>query len=172
MAVSNFGNTSAMTLIFSFKMNNMIKVLPFRFLFRHFSNHVIVSVYFWKYVSYDAHLFSPKCWKVDVDFRNAAKNWEKAFCFSDDCILIACGMNIPQAIMNLPITKRILVIGSQCNNSSKIPDNAKRNILQLDFSQSHETIWGKCCVADFNSVWDTLTCWLSKGVQKRDFLDS
>ena len=32
--------------------------------------------------------FDSKCLKFNVDFKNAAKNWEKVFCFWDNCIWI------------------------------------------------------------------------------------
>ena len=32
--------------------------------------------------------FSPKYLKFNLDFKNAAKNWEKVFCFWDNCIWI------------------------------------------------------------------------------------
>ena len=31
-----------------------------------------------------------KCSKFKVDFENATKNWEKAFCFLDNCVRICC----------------------------------------------------------------------------------
>ena len=40
------------------------------------------------------------------------------------------------------------------------------------FSQSNEKIWWKWSHANFTRVWDILTCWLSKRVLKRCFLES
>ena len=34
--------------------------------------------------------FFRKCWKFHVDFENARKNWEKAFCFWDNFVRIGC----------------------------------------------------------------------------------
>ena len=48
----------------------------------------------------------------------------------------------------------------------------KGYIWQIRFSQSNEKIWWKCPHADFAKVWDPLTCWLSRGVLKRYFLES
>ena len=51
-------------------------------------------------------------------------------------------------------------------NSAKISDITKGDILQLHFFQSDRKIWWKCCSADFSNVWDTLACWVPKGVLK------
>ena len=58
-------------------------------IFRDLSNHVCRGPYFRKYISYEGHYFW-KCSKFDVDLKNAQKNWEKVFCFSDKCIGIVC----------------------------------------------------------------------------------
>ena len=44
--------------------------------------------------------------------------------------------------------------------------------MKIRVSQSDEKIWWKCSHADFTSVWDPLTCWLSKSVLERCFLKS
>ena len=56
-------------------------------LFRHLSNHIFWTPSFPKYISYGDHLFW-KCSKFDVDLKNAQKNSQKPFCFSDKCIWI------------------------------------------------------------------------------------
>ena len=57
-------------------------------------------------------------------------------------------------------------------NTSKIWHINKVGIFIISSSQSHQKIWSKCSHTDFTSVWDTLTCWLSKNVLKRSFLES
>ena len=59
-------------------------------LFRHWSDHVIRSPYFREYKSLEGHLFFSKCSIFDIDFENAAKNWQKPFCFLDNSIWIRC----------------------------------------------------------------------------------
>ena len=41
-------------------------------LFRHLSNHVFRSLYFWKYISYEGHVFS-KFSELEIDFKNEEK---------------------------------------------------------------------------------------------------
>ena len=49
---------------------------------------------------------------------------------------------------------------------------AKGDILQTRFSQRDEKTRWMCFHADFTRVWNTLTCWVSKGVPKPWFLES
>ena len=56
-------------------------------------------------------------------------------------------------------------------NTPTIEHITKGDNLQIRFSQSDEKIWWKCSHADFTTVWDPLTCWLSNGVLKRCFLE-
>ena len=44
--------------------------------------------------------------------------------------------------------------------------------MQIRLSQSDEKIWSKCSHAPFSRVYEPLTCWISKGVLKRCFLES
>ena len=65
-------------------------------LFRHLSDHVFQSRYFEKYICYEGvwgwSLFG-KCLKINIDFKNPKKKWEKVFCFWDTCIWI-CGVKL------------------------------------------------------------------------------
>ena len=47
----------------------------------------------------------------------------------------------------------------------------KEDIFQISFFQSSEKLWWKCPHADSTTVWGFLTCWASKGVLKRSFLE-
>ena len=85
---------------------NLIKVLSCRFqqclgtfvilldeassetrFFRHLCNNAFRVRNFGNTKSMKVIFFS-KCWKFNVNLKNAAKNWEKHFCFSDNCIWI------------------------------------------------------------------------------------
>ena len=46
-------------------------------------------------------------------------------------------------------------------NSRKISDVTKKDFFQLIISQSDGQRWSNYCRADFSSVWDPLTSWLS-----------
>ena len=81
------------------------------------------------------------------------------------CISIGCGK------FSLLGRKYVSLAVNVLTKSPKISNVIKRDIFQLNFGQSDETIFWKCCRADFSSVWDPLTCWLSKGVLKRGVLD-
>ena len=70
------------------------------------------------------------------------------------------------------IRNKILVIGSQCVN--KHPYHFKLNkggVFEIISLQNHRKIWKKYSHTDFRSVWDPLTCWLSKDLLKRRFWD-
>ena len=58
-------------------------------LFRYFSNHVLRTPYFWKYITYEDHLFFKKIkiWSKDEKRR---KKLQKCFCFLEYCIWIGC----------------------------------------------------------------------------------
>ena len=74
---------------------------------------------------------------------------------------------------HLTIPKRCFL--SAVNVLTKIPRISNLNkgdIFQITFCQSDEKICEKCFHADFTSVWDPSTCWLSKKILKRLFLES
>ena len=55
-------------------------------------------------------------------------------------------------------------------NSLKILNTTKTKFFELKFFQSDQEIWHNYCRADFRSVFDILTCWLSLGFLTRGFL--
>ena len=57
-------------------------------------------------------------------------------------------------------------------NIPKILNLKKGESFQIIRPESDQKIWSECCHADFTSVWDHLTCWLSKDVLKQRFLES
>ena len=57
-------------------------------------------------------------------------------------------------------------------NAPKISNFNRRDIFQIIRPESDQKIWSECCHADFTSVWNHLTCWLSKDVLKQRFLES
>ena len=56
-------------------------------------------------------------------------------------------------------------------SSPKIFQINCRDFFKLNFLGSNRWIWSRCCDADFNSTWARLSCYLSKGPLKQDFLD-
>ena len=109
--------------------------------------------------------FSWKRSKFEIHFKNAAKNWEKVFCFSDNCIWIG--------IVKLSLL-RTGYFSSPANvltSSTKILHVNKRDFFQIHRLGSDNWIRSRCCDADFNSAWVCLPCCLSKDPLKRDFLD-
>ena len=66
--------------------------------------------------------------------------------------------------------ERILVIGTQyIKNSLKISDTTNTKFFELKFFQSDQKRWENYCRADFSSVLDRLTCWLSMGFRHGTF---
>ena len=49
-------------------------------------------------------------------------------------------------------------------NSLKISGTTKTEFFELKFFQIDKKIWQNCCLEDFSSVSDHLTCWLSISV--------
>ena len=109
--------------------------------------------------------FDSKCLKFNVDFKNAAKNWEKVFCFWDNCIWIG--------IVKLSLVRAgyFSLAGNVLTSSHRIWLMANRDFFQLNCLGSDQWIWLRCCDADFHSTWARLPCCLSKGRLKREFLD-
>ena len=109
--------------------------------------------------------FDSKCSKFNIDFKNAAKNWEKFFCFSDNCIWIG--------ILKLSLlrTGYFSWAANVLTSSPKIWHVNKRDLFEHNFLAIDQWIWWGCCDAEFNSVWARLPCCLWKGPMKRVFLD-
>ena len=98
-------------------------------------------------------------------FKIASKNWGKKFCFWVNCIWIG--------IVNLSLL-RTGYFSSAANvltSSPKILHVNKREFFQLNQLGKNQLIWWRCCDGYFNSALASLSCCLSKGRLKRDFLD-
>ena len=46
-----------------------------------------------------------------------------------------------------------------------------RHFLEVNYLQSDQQIWERCCHANFNNFWARLPCCFPKDLLKRDFLD-
>ena len=71
--------------------------------------------------------FYSKCLKFNVDFKNAAKNWEKVFCFWDNCIWIGI------VKLSLLRTGYFSLAANVLTSSTKIWHVNKRDFSQLSF---------------------------------------
>ena len=103
--------------------------------------------------------------KFNLDFKNAAKNCQKVFCFSDNCIWIGT--------VKLPLLRRGY-FSSAANVLTCSPKSLhvnKRDFFQLNFLGSDRWIWSRCCDADSNSVWARLSFCLSKHPLKLELFD-
>ena len=106
-----------------------------------------------------------KCWRFNAHFENARKNWEKAFCFWDNCVRIGC--------VKLSLLRREY-LSSAVNvltTSYKALRLTKKDFFRLNYLPNDQQIWKECCCPDRNSVSTHFPCCLSKGLLKRDFLD-
>ena len=111
-------------------------------------------------------IFFFKCFKFDVDSRNWMKNWERVFCFSDNCIWIRSCKFWQYWTGYLPSGVSVLT------KTPKILPNTMVDIFQINFPQNDENTWKKRSHGDFVSFWDTFTFLLSKRVPKRGFSQS
>ena len=109
--------------------------------------------------------FFPKDLEFNLDFKNAAKNWEKVFCFWDNSIRIG-------------IVKLSLLRKGYCSSAAnalitrlKIWDVNNRDFFQLNWVGSDHLKAQMCCDGDFNSDLARLPYSLSKRPLKQDFLD-
>ena len=95
-------------------------------------------------------IFFSKSSKFKLDFRNAAKNLEKFFSFSDNWISIG--------ILKLSLlrTGYFSSVANVLTSSPKIWHVNKRDFFQLNWLGSDRWIWKWCCDADFNSAWARL----------------
>ena len=90
--------------------------------------------------------FVSKCLKFNVDFKNAAKNWEKVFCFWDNCIWIGI------VKLSLLRTGYFSSAANVLTSSPKTWHVKKQLFFEHNFVASDEWIWQRCCDADFNSL--------------------
>ena len=96
-------------------------------LVRHLSNHVFRSRYFRKYLSYEGHSFS-KMLKIWSTFqKNLEKNWQKCFCFLDDCLWIG---SVKFSLLRKEYLSSVV---NMLTDSPKILHITKRNFFQLNF---------------------------------------
>ena len=109
--------------------------------------------------------FFPKCSKSNLDFKNAAKNWEKVFSFWDNCIRI--GIVILSLLRRGYFSSRAKVL----TGSPKIWHVNKRDFLRLTRYESDQWIWSRCYDADSKSSWSHLPCSLWKCPLNLGFLD-
>ena len=79
--------------------------------------------------------FDSKCLKFNVDFKNAAKNWEKVFCFSDNYIWTDI------VKLSLLRTGYFSSVANVLTSSPKIWHVNKRDFFQLNWLGSDQWIW-------------------------------
>ena len=127
--------------------------------FRHLSN-LVFGVDNFENTKTKGVIFFSKCLKFKLDFKNAAKNWEKVFCFWDNCIWIGIVKFSLLKIGYFSLEANVLP------NSTKIWHVNKRDFFQLNWLGRDQWIWQKCCHAEFKSAWARLPCCLLKGSLK------
>ena len=93
------------------------------------------------------------------------KKIEKVVGFKDNCIWIGHDKFTQSRIGYLSLAVNVL------RNTPKIEHITKGDIFKIKVSQSDERIWWKCSHEHFTRVLDPLTCWLSKSVLERCFLE-
>ena len=94
-----------------------------------------------------------KCSKFHLDFRNLAKSSENSFNFRKNGVWIGC---LKHSLLQRENTGNNIL-----ENCLKISNTTKRTVFELKLWQSDEEIWEIYCLAEFSSVSDLLTCWLS-----------
>ena len=106
-----------------------------------------------------------KCSKLNLDFKNAEKNSEKAICFSDNCIWIG--------FVNLSLLRReyLSATFNALRKYAKVLHVTVRAFFQLISLHSDQYIWWSWCCSDLNNFWFRLPCCLSKGPLKLDFFE-
>ena len=80
-------------------------------------------------------IFFSRCLKINLDFKNAAKNWEKDFCFWDNCICIAI-VKLSQLK-----TRYTFSAANILTSSPKILHVNKREFFQLNGLSSDQWIF-------------------------------
>ena len=131
--------------------------------FRHLDIHVFTLRNFGNTKAVRVIFFS-KCSKFQIYFENSAKNLEKVFCFSDNCIWIG--------IVKLSLLRRgyFSSVANVLKSIPKIWHVNKKDFFEHNFPSSDQWIWSGCCDGDFNSALTHLPCCFSKGALKRAFL--
>ena len=131
--------------------------------FRECSNEDFNSLRLQKYISYGRHPFFSKCLKFDAESINGTKNWGKVCRFSYNYIWDENGKFSQSSIGYLPTAVNVL------RNIPKISPDSTGDIFQINFSRNYENTCWKCSHGGFASIWETLSCWVSKRVPKRRF---
>ena len=109
--------------------------------------------------------FFSKCSKYHAHFRNAIKNREKVFRFSDNSVW-SCWRKFC-ILRDEYLSSEVNVLA----NSLKIFDQSKAVFFQLNLPGIHGKRGYKWCLATFSGVWNQLIRWLPNGVLKQDFVD-
>ena len=109
-------------------------------------------------------VFFLKYSKLYLGFKNAEKKWENCFCFLDIWIWVSF---VKLSLLRREYWSRVV---NALSNSPKIFCITKRDFLQFNLTDSDQYMWWRCYCADYNSVWDCLPCYMSKGLVKRCFL--
>ena len=78
--------------------------------------------------------FVSKCSKLNLDFKNSAKNWAKHFCYLDNCIWIGI------AKLSLLWTRYFSSAWNILTRSPKIWQVNKRDFFQLNWLGSYQWI--------------------------------
>ena len=92
-------------------------------------------------------------------------NWEKVFCFWDNCIWICCVKLSQLRREYLPSWLSVL------GESFEIFHLTNTDFLQVNCLHSYQEIWSMCCPSNFNNVWTRSPCYFPKDPSKRNFLD-
>ena len=109
--------------------------------------------------------FDSKSLKVLVDCKNAPRNWEKVFCFWDNCIWIGI---VKFSLLRTGYFSSVTNVLTSC---PKIWYVNKRDFFVHDFHARDQWIWQRVCDADLNSAYARLPSCLSRQLLKWDFLD-
>ena len=109
--------------------------------------------------------FVSKCSKFKLHFENVQKNWEKDFCFRDNCIWIGI------LKLSLLTTGYFSSAANVLTRSPKIWHVNKTDFFHLKWLRSYPWIIYRWCDPDLNTAWARLPCYLSKVPLKHDFLD-
>ena len=133
-------------------------------LFRHLSDYVF-GVRNFENTNLWGSFFDSKYLRFNLDFKNGVKNWQKAFCFSDNWIRIGV------VKFSLWRTRSFSSAANVLTSSPKILHVNKRHFFQLNWLGGDHWIWKRWYHADMNGAWARLPCSLSNGLLKREFLD-
>ena len=132
--------------------------------FRHLSDYVF-GVRNFENTNLWGSFFDSKYLRFNLDFKNGVKNWQKAFCFSDNWIRIGV------VKFSLWRTRSFSSAANVLTSSPKILHVNKRHFFQLNWLGGDHWIWKRWYHADMNGAWARLPCSLSNGLLKREFLD-